>query len=266
MSKRKGQLIRDLCFFSMISYMILCAVSSNEIVDSNNILFDGGRTCRYSVVGSQRSDSIRWCNGNGIWHRSAISIESDTLCRITGTCLKYSHLRDLFPVFAILPMGIFWLSLVWMDGSFHHVAADRSISIFETKNYSLKFLLEGHEKGVNYVAWSPDSKYLASCSDDKTARIWNCETVSVRVFCDCEGSLARIINSFSQFPTCIAYNPRGTILACSCSDETIYFFSVYTRNLEKSIFAHSSTISSIEFNASGSQLLSSSIDGFRLST
>ncbi|CBK22212.2 uncharacterized protein [Blastocystis hominis] len=131
-------------------------------------------------------------------------------------------------------------------------SADRSISIFETANYSLKFILEGHEKGVNYIAWSPDSKYLASCSDDKTARIWNSET----------GSLVRIFNTFSQFPTCIAYNPRGTIIACSCSDETIYFFSVYTRNLEKSIFAHSNTISSIEFNASGSELLSSSIDGF----
>lgn len=168
-------------------------------------------------------------------------------------------------MYAILQMDFSLLYPVRIDFRFYAVAADRSISIFETTNYSLKFLLEGHEKGVNYVAWSPDSKYLASCSDDKTARIWNCETVSLIAAFNRKGSLVRIINTFSQFPTCIAYNPRGTIIACSCSDETIYFFSVYTRNLEKSIFAHSNTISSIEFNASGSQLLSSSIDGFRFS-
>ena len=83
-------------------------------------------------------------------------------------------------MYATLPTDLFLLYLVWIDESLYGIAADRSISIFETTNYSLKFILEGHEKGVNYVAWSRDSKYLASCSDDKTARIWNCETVSLR--------------------------------------------------------------------------------------
>lgn len=61
----------------------------------------------------------------------------------------------------------------------HGVAADKTIIIYEAQTYSCKFILQGHEKGVNAVAWSSDSRYLASCSDDKTIRIWNCEKVAV---------------------------------------------------------------------------------------
>lgn len=37
---------------------------------------------------------------------------------------------------------------------------------------------EGHTLGISDVAWSGDSDYIASASDDKTIRIWSLETVS----------------------------------------------------------------------------------------
>jgi WD40 repeat protein len=30
----------------------------------------------------------------------------------------------------------------------------------------------GHTARVNAVAWSPDSKYIVSCSNDKTVQVW----------------------------------------------------------------------------------------------
>ena len=72
----------------------------------------------------------------------------------------------------------------------------------------------------------------------------------------------RIITSLQKFPTCIAINPRGTYLACSCADNHIYFFSLYTREELKSYYAHASTITSISFNSNGSKLVSSSTDGY----
>ena len=32
--------------------------------------------------------------------------------------------------------------------------------------------ISGHKLGISDVAWSPDSKFLASASDDKTLKIW----------------------------------------------------------------------------------------------
>lgn len=37
--------------------------------------------------------------------------------------------------------------------------------------------LTGHSKGLSDVAWSSDSVFLASASDDTTIRIWTVDTV-----------------------------------------------------------------------------------------
>lgn len=66
----------------------------------------------------------------------------------------------------------------------------------------------------------------------------------------------------SHFPICLAYNPRGTLIACGCVDNRIYFFSVYTRTLDQTIYGHANTITSMAFNNSGSRLLTSSVDGY----
>ena len=79
---------------------------------------------------------------------------------------------------------------------------------------------------------------------------------------DRNGILVRIITNLSLYPTCIAMNARGTIIACSCDDNCIYFFSVFSRTLLRTIYAHSNTITSLEFNADGSKLVSSSTDGY----
>lgn len=115
---------------------------------------------------------------------------------------------------------------------------------------------------MNAVAWFPTSKHLASCSDDKTIRVWDMEQVPIIVLAYTQGDLVRVMTDLSQFPTCIAINPRGTIIACSCVDNHIYFFSLFTRSLLKTIYAHSNTITSIEFNIDGSLLISSSVDGY----
>lgn len=42
--------------------------------------------------------------------------------------------------------------------------------------------LAGHTQGLSDIAWSGDSKYLASASDDTTIRIWNVEKVILLAF------------------------------------------------------------------------------------
>ncbi len=57
-------------------------------------------------------------------------------------------------------------------------AADATIRIWDAVWGRLKHTLRGHLAGISTIAWSPDSKTLASGSDDKSIRLWDVATVS----------------------------------------------------------------------------------------
>ncbi len=60
------------------------------------------------------------------------------------------------------------------------LAADATIKIWDAVSGKHMQTLEGHMAGVSTIAWSPDSKTLASGSDDKSIRLWDIHTVSHR--------------------------------------------------------------------------------------
>ncbi|KAG8349127.1 WD domain [Trypanosoma vivax] len=45
-------------------------------------------------------------------------------------------------------------------------------------NVVVKYLLEGHEKGVNWVCFHPTKPYIASAADDRTVRVWRMSETS----------------------------------------------------------------------------------------
>lgn len=58
--------------------------------------------------------------------------------------------------------------------------------------------LEGHEQGVNDVAWSSDSKCLASASDDCTIKMWDVA----------KGRCVRTLSGHTNYVFCLNFNPQ----------------------------------------------------------
>lgn len=86
----------------------------------------------------------------------------------TGAIVKTLLLHDA-PVFDV----------DWKDDDvFATCSSDKTIlicSVNSKEPHALK-TLTGHTDEVNALCWSPDGKLLASCSDDKTAKIWSMES------------------------------------------------------------------------------------------
>ena len=48
-----------------------------------------------------------------------------------------------------------------------------TIMIYDTENFKVRHMLNDHTDHVPYLAWSPDSSKLITCSHDKRAKVWD---------------------------------------------------------------------------------------------
>lgn len=56
-------------------------------------------------------------------------------------------------------------------------AADKTVQIWETGNGKLINTLTGHAQGLSDLAWTENSRKIATASDDKLIKIFDVETV-----------------------------------------------------------------------------------------
>jgi WD40 repeat protein len=107
----------------------------------------------------------------------------------------------------------------------------------------------GHTSRVNAVAVSPDGRWLASASDDGTARLW--ELADARVL--------RVLNH-AQAVTAVDFHPGGGRMVTGSADGTLRFWKMASGELLREIPAHSKRIDAVRFNHSGTRLASASRD------
>lgn len=113
--------------------------------------------------------------------------------------------------------------------------------------------LTGHQglfSSVNAIAIAPHNPFLASASDDKTARVWDVMT---------QQELAKL--QHSHFVKAVAFHPQDdTILASGGSDRTIRLWDWRTGNEHQHLAGHTHLIQTLQFRADGAILASGSAD------
>ena len=108
---------------------------------------------------------------------------------------------------------------------------------------------KGHTKEVTDVAFSPDSKRLASSSHDATVRIWDTAT----------GKELHTLEKAHRFiAECVAFSPDGKWLASGGWDATVRLWGPATgrkvRTLQASSF-EDDTVSSVAFSPDSKKLM-----------
>ncbi|KAI9673885.1 MAG: WD domain protein [Caeruleum heppii] len=133
----------------------------------------------------------------------------------------------------------------------HHQISSPPISSPPTLHYRQKLILRGHKKGVAAVRFSPDGKWIASCSADATVKIWSATTG--KIYQTLEGHLAGI--------STIAWSPDSRTLASGSDDKSIRLWDVPTgKPYPVPLMGHQNYIYSIAISPKGNMLVSGSYD------
>ena len=103
-----------------------------------------------------------------------------------------------------------------------------------------------HEREVTSVAFSPNSKILASGSRDNTIKLWDVTT----------GIEKMSLVGHSSEVTSVMFSPDGKTLASGSNDKTIKLWDVKTGIEKMSLVGHSSEVTSVMFSPDGKTLAS----------
>lgn len=108
-----------------------------------------------------------------------------------------------------------------------------------------------HRLGVNALAWSPSSEFIATASDDSFVGLWDVATQRP----------LRVLRAHSNHVSCVHFHPHGHLLASGSFDETVCLWDVVTGACVRQIDAHSEPVTAVHFAPDGTLLLSAAFDG-----
>ena len=108
----------------------------------------------------------------------------------------------------------------------------------------------GHAAWVNSVCYSPDGKYIASGSDDKTVKIWEVET----------GRELRTLRGHSYDVNSVCYSPDGKYIASGSDDKTIKIWEAETGRELRTLNGYADQVYSVCYSPDGKYVASGSKD------
>lgn len=108
-----------------------------------------------------------------------------------------------------------------------------------------------HQKDINTVCFSPNDKLLATGSQDKTAKIWNVEDLS----------LVGVLRGHRRGVWCARFSPVDQMLLTTSADCTMRLWSLQDLSCIKSFEGHDSSVVRGEFLSGGTQLVTGGADG-----
>jgi WD40 repeat protein/tRNA A-37 threonylcarbamoyl transferase component Bud32 len=133
-------------------------------------------------------------------------------------------------------------------GDLYVVAPDRpgEVRVWDAATGKEVYNLQGHGGWVTSVAFSPDSRHLASASADRTVRVWELRT----------GREVLTLRGHSRWVRAVAFSPDGRVLGSAGDDQIVKLWDAATGNEMLTLRGHRHPVQAIAFSPHGGRLAS----------
>src|SRR6266516_1106572 len=115
---------------------------------------------------------------------------------------------------------------------------------------SVIHVYRGHTDRVTTVAWSPDGRYIASGSLDKTVQIWNATT----------GEHSYTYHGHTGIVISVTWAPDGSRIASASQDQTVQVWDAMTGTPDFTYQGHTDVVDTVAWAPDGNHIASGSRD------
>ncbi|KAF8344126.1 WD40-repeat-containing domain protein [Cantharellus anzutake] len=131
------------------------------------------------------------------------------------------------------------------------VSADQSgiIKYFQP-NMNNVAVWNGHREAISGLSWSPDDTRFATCSDDKSIKLWQFEVMSEE----------RALTGHGWDVRCVQWHPTKGLLASGSKDNLVKFWDPRTAQCLSTLHYHKNTVQSLEWSPNGDMIATASRD------
>ncbi len=136
------------------------------------------------------------------------------------------------------------------DGTLIATGRKGIVRIVDARTGALVRVLKGHTRPLDDLQFSPDGKFLASSSLDRTARVWNVRT----------GALISVFRGSTDQVNGVSFSPDGKLVVSASNDSTARIWNPKNGALIRTLRGHQGPVYDAQFSPDGTRILTSSLD------